>query len=220
MTINERLEKLYSNWKRPNENLVKGGVVDESYYLDSPIKTMVVLKEVNSEDYSDWSLVDLINKFNHNNRYEYLWKIVGIWSSSINHNFPPYKTATYMLESVIYDGLCQIATTNLKKTSGKGTSNYDEIVMYARRDKKLWIEEIKIIDPDIVICGGTFNIIKDILEFEANECDNGAQYGIYDGRVFIEMPHPRARVNKNILYSYYRETMLRLLDKKIIKYNY
>ena len=226
MSINDQLEQLYKVWETKYSTFIRGGIVNEDDYLNSNPKVLFLLKEVNSND-NGWSLVDLINdQTNDENiskdRFLDIWETVGYWSCCLIGGCQPYVNMKHaandsFCRSGLNDGLKSIATTNLKKSCGKGTSNYDEILEYAVRDKDLLLQEIDIMNPEIVICGGTFSIISEMFGFECHECRTGAKFACFRERVYIEMPHPKARVAKQIVYAYFRDSILDLMDRKIIK---
>jgi len=219
MGINNNLDTLYNIWSAKYSSFIKGGVVDEEWYINAQPKILYILKEVNSQD-RNWSLVDLINKQIEERTFLDVWETIALFSLFFTTGFRSYKTTVKNGEFQFNAGYCDalkgIAATNIKKTCGGGQSDWDEIFEYAQKDKALINEEIDIINPDLIICGGTFDILKVVFEFRVMECDSGAQYAAYNNRVYIDMPHPRARVHKKILFSYFRETILELKEKKIL----
>lgn len=88
MSINRKLAVLYTSWKKPDEQFIAGGMVNEDEYETSDCKLLVLLKEANYKDSTeDWSLVDLINdqiKAYRDNGKNYLeiWKRIGLFISS------------------------------------------------------------------------------------------------------------------------------------------
>lgn len=175
MTINQKLSALYTTWQLNHPgHFVTGGVVDEDMFDSSEVKILFILKEVNDIDQKeDWSLVQLIQDQIEAMKFYRIWKTVGLWSFGLQQGFPHYQTLNYREDLKIADGLREIAITNLKKSGGGGISNYEEIREHARKNKELWVKEIEIIEPDVIICGGTFPIIQEILGFEATTCGSG-----------------------------------------------
>ncbi|PIC58323.1 hypothetical protein CSV80_05685 [Sporosarcina sp. P12(2017)] len=105
------------------------------------------------------------------------------------------------------DGLSSIAITNLKKSGGGVSSNMDEILLQDEYAKELWMKEIELINPDIVVCCGTFSVVKSVVGFQTEVCDSGALYGDALGTRFVEFMHPMYRVSPKIIYAYFKETM-------------
>jgi len=56
----------------------------------------------------------------------------------------------------VEDGLRHCAVINLKKTAGYGTCIAPKVKRFACRTLALWMTEIAILEPDLVVAGGTF----------------------------------------------------------------
>jgi len=56
MTITEKENSLFEEWRKKRLGLVADGVVDEDSFLNSGSKLMFILKEVNDPDGGDWDL--------------------------------------------------------------------------------------------------------------------------------------------------------------------
>ena len=56
----------------------------------------------------------------------------------------------------------KIAIINLKKSDGTETSDIDEIMQSTLADKAEILEEMRIIDPDVIVCGSTSSLIKEV----------------------------------------------------------
>lgn len=212
MSINDKLTTIYNDWNQNHPgHFVSGGVIDEDMYDSCDVKILFVLKEVNDiNQLENWSLVQLMHDQIERMKFYRIWETVGLWSFGLQQGFPPYQKLNYMKEANITEGLLNIATTNLKKTGGTGESNYEEIKEHAIANKELWMKEIEIIRPDVIICGGTFPIIQEILGFEIFTCDSGAKVGKYMDILYVEMYHPMYRISPKMFYAYFKETMIAL----------
>ena len=86
-----------------------------------------------------------------------------------------------------------VAIVNIKKTAGGGSSNYDEILRAAEKYGEITLKEIDLIAPNIVICGGTYDIAKQMCNVKADELcilPCGAEYFVRNGAVFLQFVHP------------------------------
>jgi hypothetical protein len=212
MSINQNLASLYQSWKQSGQHFVCGGVVDEHMFETAEVKVMMLLKEVNDpEQRDDWSLVDLINDQIRNQHFLPIWRRVGEWSFGLEQGFPSYRSIVGHMDTAnITSGLLNIATTNLKKSGGSGESDYEMIKKHALAEVELWTKEIEMIQPDVVICGGTFSIVREILGFDYQVCGSGACYGKALNTIFVDFYHPQYRISPKVLYAYFKETMREL----------
>lgn len=208
MSTNQRLNDLYETWRQNNPgHFVGGGVIDEIRYGSIDVKLLFLLKEVNDSDQSeDWSLVDFIHRQSESARYHLTFEIIGLWSFGLMKGLPGYQRLIHSKEKNVREGLSGISITNLKKTGGTGVSELDEIRRHALDTKDLWIEEIKIMNPDVVVCGGTFTIVQEILGFTPAVTSSGTRMGQALGTIFIDFYHPRYRISPKVLYAYFKET--------------
>lgn len=211
--INERIAELLEN----NRDLFEGrpiafdGVVDEQRYLKSEIKTLFLLKEVNDDKMvEDWDgfMEDVKAQTTKDSLYT-TWPNVCLWMEALKN-----KDVTYMDCMDGYgtfdtqrmrENLLDIALVNIKKTAGRGSSNADEIDYAVNKYGHIICEEVeRIIKPDLVLCGGTFEYAKNIFnpdKIKVLRC--GAEYFIKNDRLFVRFPHPVwFSVNRNILFAY------------------
>ena len=89
----------------------------------------------------------------------------------------------------------------MKKTPGKERSNIKEIKKYADSDFEFLHEEFKLINPEVVVCGGTFSIIKELFEINSHSINNDGKIYFANGRFFIDYWHPAARYRSESMYN-------------------
>lgn len=209
MSINQKLSQLYTDWKDENPgHFVDGGIVDEERYEKCETKILYLLKEVNDPiQEKDWSLVNFIRSQIVTSKFYRSIGILGLWNFGLQQGFPSYMSIMKDKEKSMAEGLSDIAITNLKKTGGGGSSNMADIMVHAKYTKELWVKEIELINPDIVVCCGTFSVVKEVLDFQTDVCESGALYGDALGTRFVEFPHPMYRISPKIIYAYFKETM-------------
>lgn len=200
MSITAKLDELFKEWIASNpsykDSFVKDGVVNETEWSDSECKILILLKERN-KDTGD--IRESINQ-----EKQGVWPEVGEWSFGIHKTLlteiPDFKDAK--------DGRDKfrkmVAVMNLKKTPGGGSANEEEIREAARKDWDFICREIAIIDPKIIICGGTFNFFRELCsEWEIRELGNGGNRAYKFGdRVVIDFVHPSYRVRSDMKFYY------------------
>lgn len=227
MNVTNSLNDLMKIWKnkKPSSDgkinhsknvFIPDGIVSEEHWNKSDIKILFVLKEAYSKDKKWNNLLGYINDGAENHK---MWKRISEWCYGIfnttTDKIPPYDEACNHM-----DILKSIAVLNIKKSAGKESSNGDEIREYALFDREEIKEEIRLINPDIIVCGGTFSVFDEIydgLYTEKNKlwyyyseklCDNNV--------LIIDYYHPSNHYPK--LLNYYG--IVGIYQKSLIeKYN-
>ena len=90
--------------------------------------------------------------------------------------------------------LGQIAIMNLKKANGVRASNDADLYYHAALDKELLLKQLDLIKPTLIICGGTYDMLRCLItELPAlTNSSNGCAK--YDDLKIIAMCHPMAMV--------------------------
>lgn len=144
--------------------MIPCGVVDEDAYLSSSSKIVFVLKEPHEESHTHpWTIPNSLKRnVDHGNSgfekgFAYTWNQAGVWAFAIHNGFKSYKELNK--PGSIPEGINTIGMTNLKKTGGGATARYSEIKEHALRHQSLWKKELEIMNPDLIICGGTYGLV-------------------------------------------------------------
>lgn len=214
--INEKIEELFES----NRHLFEGkpvafdGLVNEQEFLNSKIKTVFLLKEVNYPDMQeDWTnfLASLDNMASKDSEKLYkTWPNVCLWTEVLNNADCTYRDCLNENQSFnekkLKSNLRKIGIVNLKKTGGAGGSNWKDILQATDKGKDFIVAELGIINPNLVICGGTFynaKLLFDISDEQVKMLPAGAHYFITGNTLYLEFIHPMwYSVNRNILFAY------------------
>lgn len=181
---NEKLNSLFCEMKEKdwhkNQIFIPDGIINEEEFDRSNPKILFLNKEAYTNE-DDFDLRIHLNK--PAKELSDMWIRVGAIAYCIFNTiknaktFPAWIDATQ--EANWYNSLQKVATMNIKKSNGKSTSDDNDLWIYAQNDAEDLKKQIKIIEPDIIICGGVGSIVKDkdikILEFEDRIFE-----GIYD----------------------------------------
>lgn len=116
------------------------------------------------------------------------------WLGIEPHNYSKYKTKRR-------DLLRKIAVVNIKKSNGKSSSKDDDIYYYTADDKELLIEQIKLINPTLIICGGTYNYLRCIFTDlpRLEDASNGSC--VYNSIKIVAAQHPNSHSNGEAKYN-------------------
>lgn len=198
----DKFQDLFTRWRqsRPEyeHDFVKDGIIDEARWRSANSKVLIVLKETNN---FIGDLRSLIRDDWKGPAYS-IWHNVARWVYGIQHvtktSFPDREEA----EGNMTEALLSCAALNLKKKSGKSTSDMDEIRSFALADKEFIIEEINFIDPDVIVCGNTFSILQEVLSTQSKPVSNDGYIHKIDGKVFVDFWHPAAQYPSDMMYYF------------------
>jgi hypothetical protein len=202
-SITEQLAQLYSWHQRQDDCFIPCGLVNEEQSLSSSPRVVGLLREVNSAD-KDWKLPLLLSnaakrvlsgrQFSKAGVWT-TWRFGGLLVQALHHGLPMSIDVASWQDAA--EGLQTLGVTNLKKIPGGGTAKRNEIRAYARRDVNLWWQEIELMNPDIVLCGGTFDDVAHTIGFKHTWRWAGVRFGSLarpdSVPVFADMYHPAFR---------------------------
>lgn len=170
------------------------------------------------EAYGDSAAWSLSNWLKETGPSTNLWYRVVEWTYGISKTsvdeiarYSPSDISFDRIDGKPNEWLKQIAIMNIKKSGGKSSSDYREIMSYAEADKEELLKELELIDPDIIVCGGTSDDLDYLFDgtLKANICDNWYYYNTYLGnkeRLIIDYYHPANRYPA--LLNYYGITSI------------
>ncbi|MGZ2371758.1 hypothetical protein ACXR6G_18410 [Ancylomarina sp. YFZ004] len=152
------------------ESLIYDGIVSPSHWFASDIKILVIMKEAYGGGF--WNIAEQISaddgilkvggtasQGTQNRLAEWVFAIrQGLNNSKLDIESEKakgyFKARKYMLE---------IAYVNLKKINGNNTSSDTDIKTHVSNYKYLLKEQIELIKPNMILCGGTFHFIDGVL---------------------------------------------------------
>lgn len=192
--MNEDLKNRWEAACPKYQPFVVDGILDEVSWQSANPKIMFLLKE--SHISSNWYLIkgnpiDVTKATNPKNIHNiFRWNHL-IKSAVSKNKLPDFLESQQALIELIKDDhmIRDIAYVNIKKCLGGSTSNSGDIRFFAEKDKGFLCEQISSINPDIILCGGTFEFYKTIF---SNSILNKISTGLWkDGnRFIIDFNHP------------------------------
>lgn len=191
---------------------IPDGIIDVEKYVKSDLKILWINKEVNSEnDNDDWSLIDVIADM----------KTRFITKDGWSKTFSPLTYVVYgILNNLIWDDipntndkpeisevLQNIAYINLKKLPGKELAVHSELKKYLSQND-IVKKQIKLFAPDVIICGGTFDLADGILEdiYDGNyqkmkdKTENKIKFYYDNNLMIVDAYHPSRPPMKQQIY--------------------
>ena len=214
MTIAQQLRTLFAEWPRDSSlGFISDGVVDERTWATVSPKILYLMKEPNSPgDRSSWSMCDdfLVKGAvaGDGTSYTWTWGLGSRWARGLTEGFLSWQETTdmdYSKPEVRRPYLRRIASVNLKKTGGGGSTPQGSLRSVVEDSQDFLRRQIAIIAPDIVVCCGTGNEFKEILypSGDWQPSSNGVRWSRQEGEdwLAIEYCHPQARFPHNFLYT-------------------
>lgn len=179
--------------------IVDGIISSESWYL-SRVKVLFILKEANGYDGSN--LAELIRKAIVEKPKSKLWcrptfHNIGRWAFGLQQGgekSADFKEAHRNRKSA----LLASAFINLKKTTG-GRRATVEVRQFAETHRERLREQILSVTPDVVVMGGTYDIIKACVFPELEKVSHRVH--LLHGVPFINAFHPACTKVRKALYE-------------------
>lgn len=170
---------IFERWENKyiNKSFVYDGIVDEKEWSKPELKICFLLKEAYTKDksnYFKWSLSKWLNE--EKNSVINTWNTVALWTYGILHTteteIPEYPNEKKFSKEDKHSFLKKIAAINVKKIDGKEKSEWYDLKEYAINDADLLREQIDIINPDVIVCGKTFDFLRIIYGASYDEKKN------------------------------------------------
>jgi hypothetical protein len=201
-------EDLLGRWSREQHHqgrcFIKDGIIDSDRWRSADIKILFLLKEAYHDGGSTWDLRKHVRE--NDLRGKPALRNLVCWSYAI-HNIKrghlPGLPSLPQRKSEYHAGLEALrssAIVNIKKSGGQSSSSAGDIQLYARLDKRCIQRQIKLINPNLVVCGHTWDFVKDWWP-------KPKPVMLYDGvwqvgqLVFINFWHPAYRDDELIYYA-------------------
>lgn len=218
--LNARIEQMNKARLGTDKGLVWGGAVFEPFYLSSAPRILFLLKESNCQTPNEvWGLPrhlrnqveDIADGPLTSPRLYNIWKFIGCMAAGISGNMRSYQSIAgdrANFTSICKQGLSKTAVLNIKKTPGTSESDSRELLSYIQQTThlELLLEEVNLLAPQIVICGGTYGLLaQTIKDKQETVWSTGAKtFTTKSSRaVFLEFVHPSIRgVKWNLPYIY------------------
>ncbi|QOY92731.1 hypothetical protein IM543_14075 [Massilia sp. UMI-21] len=184
---------LFSRWRASStdfqDHFVEDGIIDPAKWIHAGTRILFILRETNG--YAG-SMAALIHKACTTHPSSKLWDRptfhnVGRWAHGLLHatavTLPSFDVAHKNRKTA----LLPCAFINLKKTAG-GARATKAVEHAAVRDAIFLREQIELIHPQVVVCGGTYRAIKQHLYPAIRRVAPRVHEA--GGRLFINADHP------------------------------
>jgi hypothetical protein len=176
--------------------------VEEGVYWRQPQRIVYLLKEVNVTEGEDpWDLASFLLEAKRGPT----WNMVAYWTFGLLNGLPRWVDVPKANEDFRRQWLRRIAVINLNKAGGGESSDRRSLREIAARDADLLREQLALLDPSVVVCGGTGDLAAPLL-FEGastRRLQSGARLiDPKNGRPAVfAVAHPQARRRGAEMYA-------------------
>lgn len=187
--------------------IISDGVMQPNEYFSKEIRLAWILKE--AYDYSDgggeggWSYFGLFDKENFDFKNNPTFNSIIHTSFRIHNNFMKYKEDEKSIDIEMSKIIRNVAIINTRKLpSKKGSStNGSHLWESIEKSSDLLEKQINLLNPNVIIFGGTFKFYKDLLKFEDSEIVKGNPWYIAkDNKLYIIAYHPAQTTTSKLEY--------------------
>lgn len=182
---------------------ITDGIVNAEFYNNrksTPIKILWILKEP-YDDFDEngkaigggWSYTDDLNTRLYNYSKIPTWRRIAYASFGILKGISAYQDMDDILEgNGIFDVIKNIAVINVKKTPGYKQTPYKVISDAYEKNKINLVKQIREINPEIIIGGGTLPLFVNDLNLKESDkiINHDPSFYINDSKLFIVAYHP------------------------------
>ncbi len=187
--------------------MIKDGIIHKKTYNKTTPKILWILKEAHDPDKGDWDLREFLHD---RNRYLLNYKskkpggkIIALWprtwglvikvSYAIINNLKSLEEINLSLRSCA-SVLDSIAVINIKKESGVNRASPKELDHFIRKPEnqnEIYDQIQEEIKPDIIICGGTYDLIKKYGIAIPTDYQKDSDWGgLFNNQMWIDAYHP------------------------------
>jgi hypothetical protein len=204
--MNDEHQMLLEEWKSLPHHLNKGfiydGIIDQDRWAQSPRKILFINKEAYDDDGSDGlDLRELIRCKCDGRPSNGAYKVIANWAYALHHASPdpsvPFPEWSQIDPEGARESLLSCSVMNIKKSGGKTSSDHQDLQAYVEKDGDLIKRQVELINPDIIVCGHVWYLIKHLWPNPVNIYDEVLEV---DGRVIIDFWHPSNRYPDEMNY--------------------
>lgn len=205
-TANSAMDILLDEWRShilaEAGHFVGDGVVCQDSWRTAKRKVLFLLKEPNGYEGEHGALNDLLRAAAAPDSASKMWNRptfhnVGRWTYGLLNYFdqvPAYDEANRACKTAVLE----CAYINIKKSSG-GARATRAVEEHAAKYAEFLRRQVAIINPDIVVCGGTYAMLKKHVYPSLSRVSSRIHE--FDKRIFINAFHPACRTRREDVYG-------------------
>jgi len=225
----EKRDKLFESWKQEKNYddlaFVKDGILFYESWCKQQIRVLFLLKETfgNFTDFYAKDNNDRISITDGDKNKSPFWWNIARWKLALDKK-SQNQDCNYPKNNELPKYIDDIAIIDIKKIDEDKRRSYPtEIRNYAKKDKIYLRQQIELINPQLIICGGTFDYYQIIYDNNVNqkiEVLAGVKPPkknsfVHNNRIVIDFYHPGYKLNKGGTETLFDEFLNLLNSTKI-----
>lgn len=189
---------------------VEDGPNDSERYNETSLKIFHLLKQPTQDNDSLPKLVQQVVKANNLGK-KFLYRLATRTYGLLN-GFEPWETVIEREHEdveglgVLGDALLRSGIVNLKNDSVANSTPKSNVYEWAQSYITRWHGQIEKWKPQLVVCGGTFDAVKNALSpKDVRTASTGMQWFAdpkLDNCIYLDAPHPSARYPRRMVHTY------------------
>jgi hypothetical protein len=202
---------LLAEWARKSPHAEQAfypdGVIDPEKWAEAPIKILFLNKEAhdsNNPDTEGFDLTSLIREEMEFKSYGLTYRNTAIWAYAIHkavmtgsEGLPRWDKIQDSMGDDIENSFHSCAIANIKKSGGVSTSNHSDLKRYAEMDGDLLRRQVDLINPDLIIAGSVWYLVKDLWPGCEELFDSVHRHR---NTVIVDFWHPANRADEQMKY--------------------
>lgn len=164
----------WGEWKGLNGKICADGIINGEAWEKAPKKLLFVLKETNDYEGELKGLLKngpFIEDENGKKVRAKMWHTVSKWANGIlkgaGKKFGEFKQEITDDEKRV--AISMISAINLKKMSGEKVADMSVVNAYAVANREPLLNQIKDVEPEIILACGVFDILVWLLDLEIED---------------------------------------------------
>lgn len=177
---------------------VADGPIDPALWPDAQPRVLLLLKEAYWDQSTEWDLCNALRREWGGPRWQIWWRaaywVRGIQALWRGNHVDPNRSESNDADAT--SALFSAAVVNVKKSGGTSQSEHEELVQAVARDGDVILDQVRILSPDIIVCGGTWEIASNLLT--ADQLEDRIWHK--DDVLLIDFYHPANRYPNALNY--------------------
>lgn len=193
---------------------VKDGPNNEERYREASLKIIHLLKQPTRDSGSLPELVRGIVRDNKLGR-KFMYRVAQR-SFGLLNNFAPWKKACDQSDEALGKALLQSGIVNIVNDQCASSTPKSSLFELAEKYKERWYRQIRNWQPELVVCGGTFDAIIQVLKRKPIKASTGMRWfknSEVEQCIYLDAPHPTARYPVAMVYTYLMVSAREILGK-------